>query len=157
MDIEKILKSGETELTEFKESFNKKTVETVAAFSNTRGGTIFIGVNDDGGLKGISIGKETLKDWSNKISQNTEPSVIPEIRIENVNEKSIVIIRIQEYPLKPVATRGRCFRRVANSNRQMSPQEIAQMHLMSTGNSWDALPARDVASINTGTGALRQI
>ena len=49
------------------------------------------------------------------------------------------------YPLKPVATRGRCFRRVANSNRQMSPQEIAQMHLISTGNSWDALPARDVA------------
>ena len=150
MDIEKFLKSGETESTEFKESFNKKTVETAAAFSNTRGGTIFIGVNNDGGLKGISIGKETLKDWSNKISQNTEPSVIPEIRIENVKGKCIVIIRVQEYPLKPVATRGRCFRRVANSNRQMSPQEIAQMHLISTGNSWDALPARDAAFDDIG-------
>ena len=60
MDIEKFLKSGETESVEFKESFSKKTVETAAAFSNTRGGTIFIGVNNDGGLKGISIGQETF-------------------------------------------------------------------------------------------------
>lgn len=143
MDIEKFLKSGETESIEFKESFDKETIETVAAFSNTRGGIIFIGVNNDGDVRGASIGKETLKDWSNRISQNTEPSVIPEINVENVKGKGIVIIQIQEYPLKPVATRGRCFRRVANSNRQMSPQEIAQMNLMSTGSSWDALPARD--------------
>lgn len=145
MDIEKFLKSGETELVEFKESFDKKTIEIVVAFSNTRGGIIFIGVNNDGDVRGVSIGKETLKDWGNRISQNTESSVIPEINVQNIKGKSIVIIQVQEYPLKPVATRGRCFRRVANSNRQMSPQEIAQMNLMSTGNSWDALSARDAA------------
>jgi ATP-dependent DNA helicase RecG len=75
MDIEKFLKSGETESIEFKESFDKETIETVAAFSNTRGGIIFIGVNNDGDARGASIGKETLKDWGNRISQNTEPSL----------------------------------------------------------------------------------
>ncbi len=64
--------------------------------------------------------------------------------MEEVEGKNIVLIQIQEYPLKPVATRGRRFLRVAKSNRLLSPQEIAQMHLISTGNSWDALPARDV-------------
>jgi ATP-dependent DNA helicase RecG len=61
MDIEKFLKSRETELVEFKESFDKKTIETVVAFSNTRGGIIFIGVNKDGDVRGVSIGKEALR------------------------------------------------------------------------------------------------
>jgi predicted HTH transcriptional regulator len=94
---------------------------------------------------GVNVSIETLKDWSNIISQVSEPTVIPEIRDERIDEKQIIIIQIQEYPLKPVAIRGRCFRRVATSNRQMSPQEIAHMHLQSTGNSWDALVARDNA------------
>ncbi len=157
MDIEKMLYEGESVFcwlrqhwttnksftVEFKESFDRETIEAVVAFSNTRGGVIFIGVNDKGEVKGVDIGKETLKNWANQISQVTEPTVIPEVDTEEVNGKMIVLIRIQEFPLKPVATRGRCFRRVSNSNRQMSPQEIAQMHLHATGSSWDALPARD--------------
>jgi ATP-dependent DNA helicase RecG len=53
------------------------------------------------------------------------------------------LIQIKEYPIKPVSVRGRCFRRVGNSNRVMTPQEIAQMHLGCLGMSWDAFSARD--------------
>jgi ATP-dependent DNA helicase RecG len=143
MNIGKILSFGESVTVEFKEGFDREVIETVTAFSNTRGGVIFIGVNDKGEVKGLSIGRETLKGWANQISQATEPTVIPEVDTEELNGKTIVLVRVQEFPLKPVATRGRCFRRVSNSNRQMSPQEIAQMHLHATGSSWDALPATD--------------
>lgn len=142
-NLTQILKSGESETAEFKENFDKETIETVGAFSNTRGGCILIGVKNDSRVIGVNVSIETLKDWSNIISQVSEPTVIPEIREDRINEKRIIVIQIPEYPLKPVAIRGRCFRRVATSNRQMSPQEIAQMHLLSTGNSWDALAARE--------------
>lgn len=145
VDLTQILKSGESETAEFKENFDKETIETVGAFSNTRGGCILIGVKNDSRVIGANISNETLKDWANIISQVSEPTVIPEIREERICEKQIIIIQIPEYPLKPVSIRGRCFRRVATSNRQMSPQEIAHMHLLSTGNSWDALVARDNA------------
>ncbi len=145
VDLTQILKSGESETAEFKENFDKETIETVGAFSNTRGGCILIGVKNDSRVIGANISNETLKDWANIISQVSEPTVIPEIREERIYEKQIIIIQIPEYPLKPVAIRGRCFRRVATSNRQMSPQEIAHMHLLSTGTSWDALVARDNA------------
>ncbi|MEK9149227.1 MAG: RNA-binding domain-containing protein, partial [Candidatus Desantisbacteria bacterium] len=143
MDIEKVLTAGESVTAEFKERFDRETIETVSAFSNTHGGVIVIGASDKGEVKGISAGRETLKDWANQVSQNTEPTIIPEIGTEEMNGKTIVFIRVQEFPLKPVATKGRCFRRVGNSNRKMSPQEIAQMHLYATGSSWDALSARD--------------
>jgi ATP-dependent DNA helicase RecG len=142
-NLTQILKSGESETAEFKENFDKETIETVGAFSNTRGGCILIGVKNDSRVIGVNVSIETLKDWSNIISQVSEPTVIPEIREDRINEKRIIVIQIPEYPLKPVAIRGRCFRRVATSNRQMSPQEIAQMHLLATGNSWDALAARE--------------
>lgn len=143
MDTVRLLRAGESETVEFKTQFNKETIETVVAFSNTRGGVIIIGVDNQGNIKGLDIISETLKDWANRISQNTEPTVIPDITREEIEAKPIVIIKVQEFPLKPVATRGRCFRRMQSSNRQMSPQEIAQMHLLTAGSSWDALPSRD--------------
>jgi len=54
--------------------------------------------------------------------------------------KKVVAVRIPEYPIKPVSVRGRCFKRVNNSNRSINSQEIAEMHLQSTGMSWDRFP-----------------
>lgn len=51
------------------------------------------------------------------------------------------MVNVPEYPIKPVSVRGRCFKRVNNSNRSMNSQEIAEMHLQSTGMSWDRFPA----------------
>jgi len=144
-ELKKLLASGETETLEFKESFDKKTIEAAGAFANTKGGTILIGVSDRNEIKGVQIGKETLKNWANQISQSTEPRVIPEIELGETNKKRIVIIKIKEFPIKPVSVKGRYFRRIGNSNHIMTMQEIAQMHFHSVGMSWDKLPARDAS------------
>lgn len=142
-DIQQMIKSGESEKIEFKESFDREIIETAGAFTNTKGGVILIGISDKGKIKGIQIGKDTLKVWANQISQSTEPSIISEVWDEETDKKYIGIINIPEYPIKPISVKGRCFKRVGNSNRIMTPQEVAQMHLHSTGGSWDALPARN--------------
>jgi ATP-dependent DNA helicase RecG len=54
--------------------------------------------------------------------------------------KTVVIFSIQEYPIKPVATRGKYFKRFANSNHLMSVDEIANEHLKTTNTSWDFYP-----------------
>lgn len=143
MAVDKLLeliKSNEGLTVEFKISFDKEVLETSVAFANTKGGVILIGVSDKGEIKGIQIGKETLKDWANWISQSTEPRIIPEIEIEETDRKKVALIRIKEFPIKPVSIRGRSFLRVRNSNRVMQPHEIAEMHFQSTGMSWDKLP-----------------
>jgi ATP-dependent DNA helicase RecG len=142
-EIMDFIRKGESEGIEFKENFDKETIETAAAFANTKGGIILIGFSDEGEVKGIQIGKETLKDWSNQISQSTEPRIIPELEQSELEGKIVVIIWIKEFPIKPVSVRGRCFRRVGTSNRMMTPQEVGQMHFQSTDMSWDKLSARD--------------
>lgn len=142
-EIVELIRKGESENTEFKENFDKETIETAAAFANTKGGVILIGFSDKGKVNGVQIGKETLKDWANQISQSTEPRIVPEIEQNEIEWRGVVIIRIKEFPIKPVSVRGRCFRRVGTSNRMMTPQEIAEMHIHSMGTSWDAFPAGD--------------
>jgi ATP-dependent DNA helicase RecG len=66
-DIVELIKQGESSLVEFKETFDKEAVETVAAFANTKGGSVLIGVSDKGKIKGLTIGKITLRDWANQI------------------------------------------------------------------------------------------
>ncbi len=144
-EVMKIINSGESETVEFKTSFDKEVAETSGAFANTKGGVLLIGASDRGEIKGIRIGKETLKDWTNQISQSTEPRVIPGIELGEVDGKSLVIIQIKEFPIKPVSVKGRYFRRVGNSNRIMAMQEIAQMHFHSVDMSWDKFPARDAS------------
>ena len=139
VNLKQRIAHGENVTTEFKENFDHEAIETAAAFANTNGGVIFIGVSDNGKIRGITIGKETLRNWSNRIAQATEPRVTPEIQLVDIEEKSVLLIRIAESSLRPVSVKGVCYKRVGNSNRVMSPQEIAQMHLNATGQSWDQL------------------
>jgi len=141
-EVLKIIQKGESETAEFKESFDRETIETASAFANTKGGVVLVGVSDAGEIRGAQMGKESLRDWANKISQGTEPRVIPEIEIGEINGKNVVIIRVREFPIKPVSVKGRYLRRVGNSNRVMTAQEIAQAHFNSAGMSWDRFPAR---------------
>jgi len=69
--------------------------------------------------------------------------LIPDVYSVDIKGKSVVVIYIKEFPQKPVAIRGRCYRRVGTSNRIMPPGEITEMNLHSMGMSWDAVPHPD--------------
>ncbi len=140
-ELRKLIRGGESLEVEFKESFDREAVETAGAFANTRGGTIYVGVSRKGESIGIEVGPETLSDWSNQVSQGTDPRVIPDIETREVGGKMVAMVVIRESPLKPVSVKGRCYRRVSTSNRVMTPAEISEMHLQSTGSSWDLQPA----------------
>ena len=140
-EIKSLLKTSESDILEYKKNFSRKVIESAVAFANTRGGTILIGVSDLGKPIGVTLGKESLNEWANELSSKTEPTIIPEIKVEEMEGKTIVAIQVAEYPIKPISTSGRCYRRVGNSNRRLTPKEIAELHLATTGSSWDALPA----------------
>jgi ATP-dependent DNA helicase RecG len=44
-EIIQLIKSGESEILELKQSFNKEAVQSISAFANTKGGTLLIGIN----------------------------------------------------------------------------------------------------------------
>ena len=99
MNLPNLIKTGESD-----------TIESAVAFASTKGGIIFIGVSDKNNIKGITIGKETLNQWTNQISQSTDPRIIPEIEQIKISGKTVIAIKINENPIKPVSTKGRCQR-----------------------------------------------
>ena len=145
MNLPDLIKTGESNTVEFKEKFDEQIIESAVAFANTKGGIIFIGVSDKNNIKGIKVGKETLNQWTNQISQSTDPRIIPELEKIKVDGKTVIAVKIKENPIKPISKKGRCLKRVDSSNRAMSAQEVAQMHLHSTGMSWDKYPAKDAS------------
>ena len=137
MNLEAIIRSGESETVEFKESFNDAVIETLAAFANASGGTVLVGVADNGTVKGISVSQKTIPQWLNEIKTKTNSAIVPTVEIENAGGKSVVCFKVPEYPVKPVAFRGRYYIRRKNTNHLMTTDEVANQHLQTLNTSWD--------------------
>ncbi len=136
--IREMIALGESEDLEFKASFGKEVIESLAAFANHKGGVVLVGVEDSGKIVGVTFGPETVQAWVNQVKQSTMPSIIPDVELATLDGKQVVVIRVGEFPVKPVACRDRYFKRVANSNHRLSLTEIANLHLQSLQLSWDS-------------------
>ena len=132
----------ENETVEFKSNFNDGVIESLAAFANTKGGKVYIGLDDKGKpVSNFSVGKETIAVWINEIKNKTQPGIIPDIEEHILDHKPVISLHIDEFPVKPVAFKGRFYKRVANSNHQLSIQEITDLHLKTYNTSWDFYPS----------------
>jgi len=132
-----LIKKGESETVEFKSSLDQAAIETLAAFANTKGGYVFVGVADSGKIVGVQLGNETIPQWLNQIKTNTFPTLIPDVTTAAIDHKDIVIFMVDEFPIKPVSCRGKYLKRVRNANHQISIHEISDLHLRSYQTSWD--------------------
>ncbi|MDR1864612.1 MAG: putative DNA binding domain-containing protein [Bacteroidales bacterium] len=138
--VKEILQQGEGLHVEFKTSFNVETINTLVAFANTKGGVVYIGVSDTGSVKGVSIGTETVQQWINEVKTKTEPAIIPEADVVEIDGQQIVALSVTEFPVKPVSVKGRYFKRVKNANHQLSTSEISDVYMRTMQYSWDAYP-----------------
>ena len=48
----------ENDKIEFKESWNDNHLKAICAFANTKGGTLLVGVDDKGAIKGLADAKK---------------------------------------------------------------------------------------------------
>lgn len=67
---------AETEKTELKQKFNDILPKEIVAFLNTDGGSIYIGVNDDGTVCGVQNLDESLK----RVADILENQILPDPR-----------------------------------------------------------------------------
>ena len=137
---QRLIQQGESARVEFKNSFQKELIETLVAFAISKGGLVLVGISDAGQITGVDIKAETLQGWVNQCKQNTTPSVIPDIEVIVLDGKTVAVISVDEYPVKPVACKGRYFKRIGNANHQMSPTEISDAHIKLINSSWDYHP-----------------
>ncbi len=128
------MKLKESQTIEFKKSLaeRREILETISAFANSKGGKIFVGVeeNRDGSVKeivGIRIRGREIENLGNEIKQNMDPVVFPSIEIEKIMDKDVIVIEIRENPIKPVFVKGEVYKRVGRTNQKLSTLEIREL------------------------------
>jgi ATP-dependent DNA helicase RecG len=76
--------------TEFKPSFSDEAIISLLAFSNSKGGVVYIGISDNAEVKGVNVGKETLQNWINEVKIKTTPQLIPDAELIIIEDKKLL-------------------------------------------------------------------
>ena len=84
------LPKSESKTVEFKTAFNQDTIVSLVAFANAEGGSVYVGVHDDGKVVGVSLAGESETAWVNEIKNKTAPAIVPEADRLVVNGKNVV-------------------------------------------------------------------
>ena len=136
------LPSPESEAIEWKKSLGewKEIVETCAAFGSAGGGRIWIGIAPEGQAVGVQIGKGTLEDLANKITQNTSPHQTPAISTVICQGQTLITVDVGESLSKPVYAFDRPYRRSGCTNQRLSTEDAMHLFMASRAITWDQTP-----------------
>lgn len=129
------MKYIESDIIELKEILNESLEKEVVGFLNTLGGTIFIGIRDDGTICGVENVDKTILKISDRIINNISPSPIGLFTIKHFEEENKEIINIniaggleKPYHLKKFGmTPNGCFIRIGTQTTPMIQNKINNM------------------------------
>ena len=154
MTIGEIL-AGESKNVEFKVQRPKdsiKYMKTVIAFSNGEGGRIVFGVDDDT-REVVGIPKENvfseIDAITTAISDSCEPVVIPDVYLQTIEDKTIIIAEIspgkqRPYYIKSMGIKDGTYIRVSGTSRPAGRDLTAEMYYEDEGRSYDKVIRRDL-------------
>ena len=93
----------ENEFVELKSELTKEIKKEIVAFANSKGGTIYIGVNDDGTVKGLDNISRDAEALSSMIREGikSDLSLYTSIDVDKYQDKDIIVLRIMDAPNKP--------------------------------------------------------
>ena len=118
-DLQSLIETGEGFTLEFKERISSSLGKDMCAFANASGGTILIGVNDQGKKIGYSLSnadKSKIQD----IARNMDPSFMVEVdQVEDV-----VVITVDEGKDKPYSVNGNFYMRIGANSQKLKRDEI---------------------------------
>ena len=137
MTIEEIL-AGESKNVEFKESLPEKSIKymkSVIAFANGTGGKIIFGIADKTrevvGFDNEDVFKK-MDAIANAVSDSCEPAIIPDITLQTVDGKTVIVVEVFEgrqrpYYIKSLGREGGVYVRVAGTTRLADEYMIKEL------------------------------
>lgn len=117
-----LIREGEGLTVEFKERYTARIDEDIVAFANARGGTLILGIRDDGTVSGERLTND-LKAKINSLARNCKPGIA--VALSQVGE--IVAIVVSEGAEKPYSCGSGYYRRLDATTQKMSHDELRIM------------------------------
>lgn len=109
LDVKNLAQTGEGTFLEFKRTIPsaEKIAREIAAFANTNGGTLLIGVDDDKSLVGVDGYQEEEFLLNQAANHLCDPKVVITIEVVHFGERDLLVIKVPEADKKPVFVRNK--------------------------------------------------
>lgn len=154
MTIEEIL-AGESKNVEFKvqrPDKSMKYMKTVVAFANGKGGRIIFGIDDKTrevvGIPEDKVFRE-IDAITNAISDSCEPTIIPDVYLQNINDKPVIVAEIRTgrrkpYYIKAEGLENGVYIRVSGTTRPADRDMSRELYYECDARSFDSIICRDM-------------
>ncbi|MFU8812227.1 MAG: helix-turn-helix domain-containing protein [Balneolaceae bacterium] len=108
-DLKNLIQTGEGHYLEFKRKVStpEKLAREMAAFANTKGGTILVGVDDNGDIIGVNSFFEEEYLLSKAAHEQCVPPIPVQIELLHVADADVIVVKVPEAEVKPVYTKGK--------------------------------------------------
>lgn len=132
--LEQILEQGENLKVEFKTWIHAKdmrerislAVDELVAFANAKGGTVYMGVEDNGEVTGCS-GYDVQKIMES-IYDRTRPALFADIEVIPYNGKDVLAITVERDGTTYATSDGRCLKRLGKNSKPYYPDEMSNKY-----------------------------
>lgn len=155
MTIEEIL-AGESKNVEFKVQRPDKSIKymkTVVAFANGKGGRIVFGI-DDKTREVVGISEDVvfleIDAITNAISDSCEPTIIPDVYLQNINGKTVIVAEIRAWTdrnhiiIKADGLENGVYIRVSGTTRPADREMSRELYYECEGHAFDSVIRRDL-------------
>lgn len=142
--ITDLIKKGESEQLEFKEIVRKEDIaKSLCAFLNADGGTVLIGVKDDGTVIGIKDSDKHEAELKNYLVKTIIPEAPITISSETINNKIVLLTKVWKGSKPPYLFDGIIYFRKVNHTIQATPNDISKLIIerQKTELHWERQPA----------------
>ena len=126
---------------EYKRIWKDEYLKWVSGFANAQGGRIYIGIDDDMSVVGVTKLHEQLEDIPNKIINLT--SVFPSINHLEMEGKDVIEIIIEPCSM-PISYRGVYYYRSGATKQELRGSALHQFLLKKMGLNWEDIPCEGV-------------
>lgn len=137
---------------EFKEKWDDDYLKWICGFANAIGGSIFIGLDDNGNPVNLSNIKKLMDDIPNKIRNKL--GIISDVNLMYDKESEYIEIVTHPYSV-PVSYRGRFYYRSGSTKMELTGNSLNDFLLKKSGKTWDdiieplaSIDDIDITSIN---------
>lgn len=154
MDLTEILRRPEGKTLEFKRDLSSPQgfLRTVAAFANTAGGTVIVGVADrTRDVRGVDDPLALEERAASLVSDSIQPRLLPDLEVIGFRDRHLLAVRVYPSPSRPhfikrTGRRSGTYVRVGSTNRQADAQLIAEMQRFAIGEAFDEWPMPEMNS-----------
>lgn len=127
---------SENQNIEHKESWRDEFLKTICAFSNTDGGTLYIGRNDSGKTVGTVGAKKLMEDIPSKIVNML--GIIAGANLKKEKGKEFIEIKVKAYDV-PISYKGKYYVRSGSTTHELNGTALHDFLLKKSGLTWDAI------------------